>query len=128
MIHVRESGDTAREVLAQYVGKARGVNHCFSQDEAFADQLCEWGYYFGIDGPITYPKNDEFRRVVSTIPLERLVLETDAPFLTPQKMRGKQNSPAYIPLFAPTLAQVKGVELLDLAAITTVNAKSLFGI
>ncbi len=127
VVHVRESADAVLEVLGQYVGKARGVNHCFAQDAAFAAQLHEWGYYFGIDAPITYPKNDALREAIETIPLERLILETDAPFLSPQNRRGKQNSPAYIPQWAPKLAEIKGVSELDVAAMTTTNAKSLFG-
>ena len=128
VIHVRESADATLEVLRQYVDEARGVNHCFQQDAAFAQQLCEWGYYFGIDAPITYPKNDALRDAIATIPIERLILETDSPFLSPQNRRGKQNSPAYIHEWAPKLAEIKGVSELDVAAMTTTNARKLFNI
>ncbi len=127
VVVISSVADAVLEVLKQYVGQARGVNHCFQQDAAFAAQLREWGYYFGIDAPITYPKNDALREAIATIPLERLILETDAPFLSPKDRRGKQNSPVYIPEWAPMLAEIKGVSELDVAAMTTTNARSLFG-
>ncbi len=128
VVHVRDSADDVLRVLEEFKGQIRGVNHCFMQEAYVAETLYEWGFYFGIDGPITYPQNDAFREVVKNIPLERLILETDAPFLPPQEMRGKQNHPQYIPLIAEMLAEVKGVSVFDLAAMTTTNAQALFDI
>jgi TatD DNase family protein len=127
--HVRDAGEEFLMVVEQYVKDMKqAVNHCFSQDKDFAKTIVEWGFYAGIDGPVSYTKNHAFREVVATIPLENLVIETDAPFLPPQQFRGKQNLPAYIPLFAPTLAEVKGVTVEELARVTSVNAKVLFGL
>jgi TatD DNase family protein len=126
-VHVREAGDELLKVMEGYVkDKPKLVVHCFSQKQDFADIIVDWGLYVGIDGHITYPKNDALRDVIRNVPLGHLLLETDAPFLPPQQMRGKQNSPAYIPLFAQTVAELKGISLEQLAEVTTANAKNLF--
>lgn len=129
VIHVREAGDELLRVLEEYAKDIkRAVIHCFCQSQDFADQVIEWGFYLGIDAPITYPKNDLLRSVVTNVPLEHLVLETDAPFLPPQKLRGKRNYPAYIPMFAPLIADLKGVSLEEVASVTTANAEKLFNL
>ncbi|MCB9493475.1 MAG: TatD family hydrolase [Epsilonproteobacteria bacterium] len=128
VIHVRDSGEKVLEVLEPYASKkmVRGVIHCFMQDEAFAKVVCDWGLYVGIDGPINYPKNEQLREVVKSIDLDHIILETDAPFLPPQQFRGKQNRPAYIPLIAQSLADVKQIDVADVERITTRNALTLF--
>lgn len=128
IVHVREAADDVLRILEEFKGQARGVNHCFAQEKYVADQLIEWGFYVGIDGPITYPKNESFRQVVAQLPLSSIILETDAPFLPPQQYRGKQNHPAYIPLFAQTIADLHAVSLADLAAVTSKNVHNLFGV
>ena len=129
VIHVREAGDELLRVLEEYAKDIkRAVIHCFCQSQDFADQVIEWGFYLGIDAPITYPKNELLRSVVKNVPLENLVLETDAPFLPPQKLRGKGNSPAYIPMFTPLIADIKGVSVDDVARVTTANALKLFSL
>lgn len=128
-IHVREAGEETLRVLEEYVREIKGaVIHCFSQNADFAQVVLEWGFYVGIDAPIQYPKNQLLRDIVATIPLERIVLETDSPFLPPQAFRGKPNSPEYLPLFVPTIAQLKGVSVEDVERITTENACALFDI
>ncbi|MBY0353371.1 TatD family hydrolase [Candidatus Babeliales bacterium] len=127
VIHVRDAGEELLRVLEEYVKEIKGATiHCFSQKQDFADIVVGWGFYIGIDGPITYPKNDELRSIVKATPLEHIILETDAPFLPPQQYRGKQNSPVYLPLFAQTIADLKGVSLEELARQTTANATKLF--
>jgi len=128
VVHMRDSADETLKVLEEYAADLRGVNHCFCQEQYVADQLLDWGFYLGIDAPITYPKNHEFREIVKNLPLDSILLETDAPFLAPQQHRGKQNSPAYIPLFAQTIADLKDISLQEVASKTTENAESLFGI
>ena len=128
VVHVRNSGDEVVRVLEEYKNEVKGVIHCFSQDKNFADIVLGWGMYIGINAPITYPKNEDFRGIVAQIPLKRILLETDAPFLPPQQFRGKQNSPAYIPIFAQVIADLHGVELQHVEQITTLNAEKLFGI
>lgn len=128
VIHVRESASAILNVLRNYVGRARGVIHCFAQSYEFGAQVVDWGFCVGIDAPITYPKNNEFREVVQKLPLDAIIIETDAPFLPPQELRGKQNHPAYITRFAPTLAGLKGVSVEELARVTTRTAQKLFNL
>lgn len=128
VIHIREAADEALRVIEEYRGQLRGVNHCFCQQQYVADQLMAWGLYLGIDAPITYPKNEWFRDIVKNLPLSSLVLETDSPFLPPQSYRGKENSPAYMPIFVQVIADLKEVPLEEVANKTTHNARKLFGI
>lgn len=128
VVHVREAGDDALKIIEKYKNEARGVMHCFSLDLAAAQLLAEWGWYIGIDGPVTYPKNDWLRGVVATVSLEQILLETDAPFLPPQSRRGKQNSPVYIPEIAQEIARVRGCSIDDVGMITSANARRLFGL
>lgn len=128
VFHVRSANDEFLFAVEEYKKDIRGVLHCFSHPKDFADTILSWGLFVGIDAPITYPKNQEFREVAKQIPLEKILLETDAPFLPPQQFRGKQNLPEYIPLFAQTLADVKQITLEDVEKITTQNAQKLFGI
>ncbi len=128
-IHVREAGQELLRVLDEYHKQIkRAVIHCFSQPQDFADEVLKWGFYLGIDAPITYPKNELLRSVVINAPLTSLVLETDAPFLPPQALRGKKNHPAYIAMFAGVIADLKGVSVEEVAAVTTKNAQKLFGL
>lgn len=128
-IHVRDAGDELLEVIEPYVKTIPGaVIHCFSQSQQFANTVIGWGFYVGIDAPITYPKNEQLRDIVRTIPLSHIIFETDAPFLPPQEYRGKQNRPAYIPMFAQTVADLKKVSLAVVQEVTTANVKKLFRI
>jgi TatD DNase family protein len=128
-IHVRDAGEELLYVLDEYRKQInRAVIHCFSQSQDFANTVLEWGFYLGIDAPITYPKNEQLRNVVANTPLTSLVLETDSPFLPPQELRGKKNHPAYIPKFVSWIADLKGVSVEEVAAITTRNAQRLFGL
>ncbi|MBD3272937.1 YchF/TatD family DNA exonuclease [Candidatus Dependentiae bacterium] len=128
VVHVRESAQNVFEVLNEYKNKLKGVIHCFSQNKEFAKKFLDLGFYLGLNAPVTYPKNKIFREVVKYIPLDRILLETDAPFLPPQEFRGKINLPEYIPLFAKTIAELKNVGISELGKITTHNAKKLFKI
>lgn len=125
-VHVRDAADDLLKVLEPYRKEVRAVIHCFQQQRDFADIVLGWGFYLGIDAPITYPKNQWFRDMLKELPVEQLVLETDTPFLPPQEFRGKQNVPAYLPLFAQVLADLKGIPLEVLADTTTANARRLF--
>lgn len=128
-IHVRDAGEELLYVLDEYHKEIdRAVIHCFSQSQDFANTVLEWGFYLGIDAPITYPKNEQLRSIVARTPLTSLVLETDAPFLPPQELRGKKNHPAYIQKFVDWIANLKGVSVEEVALVTTKNAKRLFGL
>lgn len=129
VIHIRDAGDEALKIMQEYIKDGlRGVIHCFSQNSDFANQILEWGLYIGIDGHITYPKNDNLRAIIKNVPLDKLLLETDAPFLPPQQFRGKQNSPAYIPLIAQFIATLRNMDIKELEEATTKNTEFLFGI
>lgn len=128
VIHVRHAADETLRVLEEYCTEIKGVQHCFMQDLDFARQLLAWGLFIGLDAPIGYPKNEQLRCVIAQVPLERIVLETDSPFLPPQQYRGKQNSPKYIPLIAQELADIKDVSLAEIERLTTCNAQNLFNI
>ncbi len=129
VIHVREAADAMLELLKEYATQGlRGVLHCFQQQQYVADQVCAWGLFVGLDAPINYPKNAWMRDVFKNIPLEHIVLETDAPFLPPQKLRGKPNRPAYIPLIAQELADIKELDVAVIEEQTTANAIKLFNL
>jgi len=126
--HIRESVDESLKVLEEYKDELRIVAHCFCQKKDIADVMIDWGFYFGIAGIITYPKNQYLRDIVKDAPIENIVVETDAPFLPPQQFRGKKNYPKYIPLIAEQIATTRNVDLKTIEQKTTENAKKLFGI
>ncbi len=127
VIHTRDAIDETVRVLEGYKNEPlHGIIHCFSGDKDFADFALELGFVLGIGGPLTYPKNDTLREVFAIIPLDKVVLETDAPFLPPQIIRGKQNHPKYIAVIAEFLAQLRGISLQEVAKVTTHTAQTLF--
>ena len=115
--------DCLREERSQH-----GVLHCFSGDSAMAAEALALGFYISIPGTITYPANEALREVVRTTSIDRMLVETDCPYLSPVPHRGKRNEPAYVRLAAERVAEVKGLTLEDVARITTKNVRDLFGI
>lgn len=105
----------------------RGVMHCFSGGIDEARQSLDLGLSLSFAGPLTYPKNDALRAAAAFAPADRIVIETDAPFLPPQRRRGQRNEPAYVLDTLATLASVRGLELSEAAALTFANSKALFG-
>jgi TatD DNase family protein len=129
VIHSRTAAQETLRILDDYAGQIkRATMHCFSYDLSIAQDVIKNGFYIGIDAPITYPKNQELRTVVQTVPLEYIVLETDAPFLPPQQLRGSANHPKHIKTIAAFIAELRGVTLEEIAAQTTANARRLFGL
>lgn len=129
IIHSRDAYDETLSILEPFKHDIkRGVMHCFSYDNSFAQQVIEWHYLLGIGGTITYPRNEVLRDIVRTVPLEKIVLETDAPFLPPQSMRGKKNHPQYIRAIAEYIAQLKNKSIETIAQTTTANACRLFAL
>jgi TatD DNase family protein len=127
IIHDRDAHQEAVKILQE--GKAEtvgGVIHCFSGDWDMAKACLDMGFYLSIPGTITYKKSDEYRKLVSKLPLDRLLVETDSPFLTPHPFRGNRNEPGYVQYVAETVAWVKGIPQEELARITTKNAQTLF--
>ena len=117
IIHSRDAYDETLKILDEYKNDlqrnncARTIMHCFSYDALFAQTVIAWNMHLGIGGTITYPKNKELRSLVQSLPLEHIVLETDAPFLPPQSMRGKQNHPLHIKDIASFIADLKDMPL-----------------
>jgi TatD DNase family protein len=130
-IHCREAhADVLRLLNDHYerYGPLRGIMHAFSGSLEVARQCWEMGLHISFAGMVTYPKANELRQVVREVPLERLLLETDSPYLAPQPVRGRRNEPAYLMHTARQVANLRDLTLEQLAEITTVNACRLFGI
>ena len=127
ILHYREAGEDFFQVLAEE-GPVRGVWHAFSGDAALARRALALGLHLGIGGPITYRKNEAARQAIKEVPLDRLLIETDAPFLPPEPFRGKRNDPLKVRLVALRLAEVLGLSPEELAEITFENACRLFGV
>ncbi len=135
VIHCREAEKDLLNLLRQWTsrykerqGQGRGVIHCFMGDSDAAQQYLEMGFYLSLGGYIGYPASSYAHDVVRAIPQDRLMVETDCPFLSPQKYRGKRNEPSYLPLTVEVLAKIRGVALEAVARETTENAHRLFGI
>lgn len=108
-------------------GRLRGIFHCFVGSRAEGEAILDLGFHLGLGGILTF-KNSTVDEAVAGLPLDRMVVETDAPYLAPEPNRGTRNEPAFVRHVATHLAQVKGVPLSDLAATTTATARTLFGI
>ncbi len=127
-IHTRNSMEVTLEIMESRNDKGlSGVFHCYSGDLAQAERAVKMGFYLGIGGVITYKKSG-LAAVVAAMPLDSLVLETDAPFLPPVPHRGQRNESSYIPLIALKIAEIKGVTLEEVAAVTTGNAMKMFNL
>jgi TatD DNase family protein len=127
IIHDRDAHRPVLDCLREE-GVRSGVLHCFSGDTAMAAEAVAMGLYISIPGTITYPANEALREVVRATSIDRMLVETDCPYLSPVPHRGKRNEPAYVRLAAERVAQVKGLTLEDVARITTKNVRDLFGI
>ncbi len=127
VVHSREArADTLR--ILRSSGVNRGVMHCFSGDLQMAEEAMAMGFYISIAGPVTFKNARKLQTLASIIPDEYLLIETDAPYLSPVPMRGKRNEPSYLIYTAETIAKLRGVSIEDIARITTLNANRLFGI
>jgi TatD DNase family protein len=127
VIHSRDSMAESIEVVREESkGKLKGIFHCFSGDGQAARTAMGLGFYLGIGGVLTY-KNSGLPEAIREIPLECMVLETDAPYLSPVPFRGKRNESSYLKYIAAKLAEVKGVSVEEVARITTENAQKIFG-
>ena len=127
IVHDREAHGDSLEIVKEFPG-VRGVFHCFSGSPEMAEALIKRGWYLGTDGPITYKNARRAPEVAEVIPLERIVVETDAPYLTPEPFRGKRNDSRYLPYVIEKMARWKGVTPEELTEITFANGKRLFGL
>jgi TatD DNase family protein len=125
-IHSRNATDECIAVVREHqVGNLKGVFHCFSGDSKQAEEVIALGFYLGIGGVLTF-KNSGLDKVMDTVSLDHVVLETDAPYLAPVPFRGKRNEPAYLKYVVEKLAEIKKVDIKEIAKITTQNAEKLF--
>jgi len=127
IIHDRDAHDRVMTIIREEKVR-KGVLHCFSGDAAMASDATALGFHISIPGTITYPGNQHLRDVVQDVSIDRMLVETDCPYLTPVPHRGKRNEPAYVRLAAEKVAEIKGLTLEDVARITTKNSSDLFGI
>jgi len=126
IIHVRNSFNETYEILREYKGKVSGVFHCFTLGLEEARKIIDLGFYLGLGGVLTFKNAQELQEAVKRVPIDKLILETDAPYLAPDPHRGKRNEPAYVKFVAIKLAQLLNSTYDEVAKITTNNAKRLF--
>lgn len=127
IVHVRESSADCLEILDQYAGQEGGVLHCYNADESLL-KLAKKNFYYGIGGVLTFKNARKLINVYPKIPEDRLLIETDAPYLTPHPHRGQRNEPSYTTLVAKKMSELSDKPIDQLATITTNNAQRLFGI
>jgi TatD DNase family protein len=128
IIHTRDAREETIALLEQYPVQAGGVMHCFTETWEMAEAAIELGFYISFSGIVTFKSADELREVVRRVPVDRILVETDSPWLAPVPHRGKQNEPQYVREVAETVADLKGMSLEQLAEITTQNFHQLFRI
>ncbi len=129
IVHTRDADAETAAILAEEMATEpfTGLLHCFSSGRELAEKAVELGFYISLSGIITFKKADALRAVVAAVPLDRLLVETDAPYLAPVPMRGKRNEPAFVAHTAAKVAEIKGVSPERLAEATTANFLRLFG-
>ena len=129
IIHSREAAkDTLDMMCALHAEKSGGVIHCFSYSKEMAAEFLKLDYYFGIGGVVTFQNAKKLREAVAYIPIDKLLLETDSPYLAPVPNRGKRNNSGNIPYIAQELAQIKGVSYEEIIAATRQNSERLVGV
>lgn len=137
VVHERDSAHELVPILVKWwqnlpensrIKSNPGVMHAFSADQKYVEALLNCGFCFGIGGPVTYKNASEKRELVSSLPLDRMLLETDCPFMPPQKHRGQRNEPAFIPLIAQKIAELRGISIEETGEQLTSNARRLFQI
>ena len=128
IIHEREAHADMLDIIRNAARGLNGVFHCFSGSVETAREYLKMGFYISVAGPVTFPKSVKTKEVAKAVPLDRLLVETDSPYLTPQPFRGKRNEPAYVRLVAEEIANLRDISLAELAEATTANVRRLFNI
>lgn len=127
VVHERDAARESAELLrGEGAGELRGVIHCFTGDYAAARDYLDLGFYLSFTGIITFKNAEPLREIVRKVPLERILVETDSPFLTPVPHRGRRNEPAYVRFVAETIASLKRLPLEEVAHVTSGNVQALF--
>jgi TatD DNase family protein len=124
VVHSREAHDDVLGILDDWDGV--GVLHTYAAGPQRLAEVLDMGFYVGISGPVTYSRAEGLRRVARAVPLDRLLVETDCPYLTPEPHRGKRNEPAYVKVVAEAIAEARGESIQRVAEATTENARRLF--
>ena len=125
IIHEREAHDDGMRIVKEFPG-VTGVFHCYSGSAEMARQLVNMGWYIGFTGVLTFKNARKAVETAASIPLDRIVLETDCPFMAPEPFRGKRNDPGYLYRMAERLAEIRGLSVEEIEEITTENAKRLY--
>jgi TatD DNase family protein len=125
VVHVRDAWEDVLELLETERAE-RVVIHCFSGDDTIAKECVERGYWISFAGNVTYPRNDHLRAAAAAVALDRVVVETDSPFLAPQTLRGRENQPANVVHTLAEVARVRGVAIDEVVRATSVNARAAF--
>ena len=125
-IHTRDAEEDTINVLKEFKGRVKGIIHCFTGTRWLAEQALDLGFNISISGVVTFKNADDLRATVKMLPLDRIHVETDAPFLAPIPMRGKKNTPAYVVHTAKFVADLKGVTVEELCEQTRKNALAMF--
>ena len=129
IIHNRDATADVVEILQQEKAEdVGGIMHCFTGSAEVAQQCMDMNFYISFGGPITFKNAKKPKEVAMEIPLDRILIETDCPYLTPHPFRGKRNEPSYVKYIAEQIAELRGLSYEDVAKITNENAKRLFGI
>ena len=128
IVHTRDADDRTAQILREELnnGHFSGLIHCFTSSQQFADFAIEFGFYISFSGILTFKKADELRSIAARVPVGRILVETDAPYLAPVPHRGCSNEPAYVAHTAAELARIRGVSLEEITAATTENFHRLF--
>ena len=128
VIHSRDAAEDTLKLMKEYAVGMRGVIHCFSYSKEMAEEYVKMGFYIGVGGVVTFKNGKKLKEVVEAVPIERILLETDSPYLAPEPHRGKRNSSLYIPYIAQAIADIKGLTYEEVVAQTEQNGKELFEI
>lgn len=123
IVHSRDSWE---DIFLSSLSSTRGVFHSFTGTKAEAQKVLDLGFYLGFNCTLTYPKNEELREIAKEVSLEKILIETDCPFLPPQRIRGQRNEPANVLEVVKVIAEVKGISLEEVVEVTFQNAKNLF--
>jgi len=128
VVHCRDAHEECLAILSEFASQVKGVIHCFTRDLDTARRYIALGFFISIPGVVTFQKAEELRETVKGLPVERMLIETDSPYLSPEPMRGKRCEPAYVRYTAQAIASLKSLTLDDVARLTTLNARTLFGV
>lgn len=129
IIHSRDAAKDTLDMIKGCNGRETGgVIHCFSYGKELAKEYLDMGFYIGIGGVVTFKNAKKLKEVASFVPIDRILLETDCPYMAPEPHRGKRNSSLYLPYVAEAIGQIKGISAEDVIQITCENAKRMYGI